>query len=86
MMLVHWKKDGEPVLLRVLSAADAAVAELERGADMLHEVRAALEDHADLIEWRDEGTANNLRRLGDRCNERELAARAAIARAVGLPA
>ena len=53
---------------------------------MLAEARAALEGQADYIEWRDEGTANNLRRVADRCRAQERDARAAVLRATEVTA
>ena len=85
-MLVCWKRDGTPNIVRPLSAGDVALTELEHSADMLAEARAALEDQADQIEWRDEGTANNLRRVADRCRAQERDARAAVSRAAGVMA
>ena len=85
-MLVCWKRDGAPKFARPLSAGDVALTELEHSADMLAEARAALEEQADNIEWRDEGTANNLRRVADRCRAQERDARAAVLRAAEVTA
>lgn len=50
-------------------------------AALLEEAAAALDAQADNIEWRDEGAADNLRRVAGHCRLQERDARAAIARA-----
>ena len=81
--LVCWQRDGTPLIVRPLTDADRVLNELQHSADMLAEATSALRDHADNIEWRDEGAAHELRRLSDRVMQQQRDATTAIAKATG---